>query len=73
MAEFFSTYGSLIVSMVLGSLLGLSLYLPLMTGQLSLASPGFYAIGGYIAAIFSTKFLYLIVIYSQFISYYLRC
>ncbi|MDB9481433.1 branched-chain amino acid ABC transporter permease, partial [Dolichospermum circinale CS-537/05] len=53
MAEFFSTYGSLIVSMVLGSLLGLSLYLPLMTGQLSLASPGFYAIGGYIAAIFS--------------------
>ena len=55
MAEFFSTYGSLIVSMVLGSLLGLSLYLPLMTGQLSLASPGFYAMGGYIAAIFSTK------------------
>lgn len=55
MAEFFSSYGSLIVSMVLGSLLGLSLYLPLMTGQLSLASPGFYAIGGYIAAILSTK------------------
>ncbi|MFM6180231.1 MAG: branched-chain amino acid ABC transporter permease [Dolichospermum sp.] len=55
MAEFFSTYGSLIVSMVLGSLLGLSLYLPLMTGQLSLASPGFYALGGYISAIISTK------------------
>jgi branched-chain amino acid transport system permease protein len=55
MNEFFSTYGSLIVSMVLGSLLGLSLYLPLMTGQLSLASPGFYALGGYIAAILSTK------------------
>ena len=55
MSEFFSTYVSLIVSMVLGSLLGLLLYLPLMTGQLSLASPGFYAIGGYIAAIFSTK------------------
>ncbi|MBE9207225.1 branched-chain amino acid ABC transporter permease [Nostoc sp. LEGE 06077] len=55
MAEFFSTYGSLIVSMVLGALLGLSLYLPLMTGQLSLASPGFYALGGYIAAILSTK------------------
>lgn len=57
MADFFSTYGSLIVSMVLGSLLGLSLYLPLMAGQLSLASPGFYAIGGYIAAILSTKVL----------------
>jgi branched-chain amino acid transport system permease protein len=55
MSEFFSTYGSLIVSMVLGALLGLSLYLPLMTGQLSLASPGFYAVGGYIAAILSTK------------------
>lgn len=55
MNDFFSTYGSLIVSMVLGSLVGLSLYLPLMTGQLSLASPGFYALGGYIAAILSTK------------------
>jgi len=55
MNDFVSTYGSLIVSMVLGSLLGLSLYLPLMTGQLSLASPGFYALGGYIAAILSTK------------------
>ncbi|MBD2771911.1 branched-chain amino acid ABC transporter permease [Iningainema tapete] len=55
MAEFLSTYGSLIVSMVLGALLGLSLYLPLMTGQLSVASPGFYALGGYIAAILSTK------------------
>ncbi|BAY92610.1 MULTISPECIES: branched-chain amino acid ABC transporter permease [unclassified Tolypothrix] len=52
--EFLSTYASLIVSMVLGALLGLSLYLPLMTGQLSLASPGFYALGGYIAAILST-------------------
>ncbi|NJM71874.1 MAG: branched-chain amino acid ABC transporter permease [Scytonema sp. RU_4_4] len=54
MAEFIATYGSLIVSMVLGALLGLSLYLPLMAGQLSLASPGFYALGGYIAAILST-------------------
>ncbi len=55
MTDFFNTYGSLIISMVLGALLGLSLYLPLMSGQLSLASPGFYAIGGYIAAILSTK------------------
>ncbi|AKG22732.1 branched-chain amino acid ABC transporter permease [Calothrix sp. 336/3] len=55
MIDFFSTYGSLIVSMVLGALLGLSLYLPLMAGQLSLASPGFYALGGYIAAILSTQ------------------
>ncbi|MFB2835545.1 branched-chain amino acid ABC transporter permease [Floridanema evergladense] len=55
MAEFLNTYGPLIVSMVLGALLGLSLYLPLMTGQLSLASPGFYALGGYVAAILSTQ------------------
>ncbi|HEY9809491.1 MAG TPA: branched-chain amino acid ABC transporter permease [Halomicronema sp.] len=55
MNEFLSTYGFLIVSMLLGALLGLSLYLPLMTGQLSLASPGFYALGGYIAAILATK------------------
>ena len=54
MAGFLDTYGFLIVSMVLGAMLGLSLYLPLMTGQLSLASPGFYALGGYIAAILST-------------------
>ena len=55
MTDFISTYGFLFVSMILGALLGLSLYLPLMAGQLSLASPGFYALGGYIAAILSTK------------------
>ncbi len=57
MAEFFATYGFLIVSMVLAAVLALSLYVPLMAGQLSLASPGFYALGGYIAAIMSTKML----------------
>jgi branched-chain amino acid transport system permease protein len=55
MIDFISTYDFLIVSMVLGAMLGLSLYLPLMAGQLSLASPGFYALGGYIAAIGSTR------------------
>lgn len=55
MAQFLNTYGFLLVDMLLGALLGLSLYLPLMAGQLSLASPGFYALGGYIAAILSTK------------------
>ena len=53
--DFFRTYSNVIVSMVFAAMLGLSLYLPLMAGQLSLASPGFYALGGYIAAIFSTK------------------
>jgi branched-chain amino acid transport system permease protein len=48
-------YGFLIVSCVLAALLALSLYLPLMAGQLSLASPGFYALGGYVAAVLSTR------------------
>jgi branched-chain amino acid transport system permease protein len=55
MTDFLATYGFLLVSMLLGAILGLSLYLPLMAGQLSLASPGFYALGGYVAAILSTK------------------
>lgn len=55
MTDFFATYGFLLVSMLLGAMLGLSLYLPLMAGQLSLASPGFYALGGYVAAILSTE------------------
>jgi branched-chain amino acid transport system permease protein len=55
MVDFIATYGSLLISMLLGAMLGLSLYLPLMAGQLSLASPGFYALGGYVAAILSTQ------------------
>src|SRR6185295_1497336 len=54
-ATFFATYDFLLVSMVLAAVLALTLYLPLMAGQLSVASPGFYALGGYIAAILSTK------------------
>jgi branched-chain amino acid transport system permease protein len=57
MTAFLDTYGFLVVSMLLGALLGLSVYLPLMAGQLSLASPGFYALGGYIAAVLSTQVL----------------
>jgi branched-chain amino acid transport system permease protein len=56
MTAFFSTYGFLITSMVFAATLALSLYLPLMAGQLSLASPGFYALGGYIAAVMSTRY-----------------
>jgi len=55
MANFFETYSFLLVSTLFGAMLGLSLYLPLMAGQLSLASSGFYAIGGYTAAILSTQ------------------
>ena len=57
MVEFFNIYGFLIVSAIFGAILGISVYLPLMAGQLSLATPGFYALGGYIAAIASTKIL----------------
>jgi branched-chain amino acid transport system permease protein len=54
---FLTTYGFLIVSMALAALLALSLYIPFLAGQLSLASPGFYALGGYIAAVFATRVL----------------
>lgn len=54
MSDFLATYGFLIVTMVQAGLLGLSLYFPLQAGQLSLASPGFYALGGYVAAIMLT-------------------
>lgn len=55
MANLLSTYDALLIQALFAAILGLSLYLPFLTGQLSLASPGFYAIGGYISAIFSTK------------------
>jgi branched-chain amino acid transport system permease protein len=55
MNDFFSVYGFLLVQALFAAILGLSLYLPLLTGQLSLASPGFYAIGGYISAVLSTQ------------------
>jgi branched-chain amino acid transport system permease protein len=46
---------SLLTHMLIGALLGLSVYLPLRCGQLSLATPGFYAIGGTLAALLSTR------------------
>lgn len=46
---------SLLTQMLIGALLGLSVYLPLRCGQLSLATPGFYAIGGTVAALLSTR------------------
>lgn len=49
------SHGFLIVSMLINAVVALSVYVPYMTGQLSLASPGFYAIGGYTAALLSTK------------------
>jgi branched-chain amino acid transport system permease protein len=57
MTAFFATYGSLMIAIMTAAMLALSLYLPLMTGQLSLASPGFYSIGGYTAAVLSRYIL----------------
>jgi branched-chain amino acid transport system permease protein len=54
MADFVQTYGFLIVTIIQQALLAMSLYYPLAAGQLSLATPGFYAIGGYIAAVMGT-------------------
>jgi branched-chain amino acid transport system permease protein len=50
----------LLVQMLLGALLGLSVYLPLAAGQLSLATPAFYAVGGTLAALLSTRWQSLI-------------
>lgn len=46
---------ALLVQMLIGALLGLSVYLPLATGQLTLATPAFYAVGGTLAALLSTR------------------
>jgi len=46
---------SLLTQMLIGALLAISVYLPLRCGQLSLATPGFYAIGGTLAALLSTR------------------
>lgn len=54
MEDFLQNYGFLLVTMVQQGLLGLTIYFPMLTGQLSLSSPGFYALGGYIAAILGT-------------------
>jgi branched-chain amino acid transport system permease protein len=53
MLDALRSYDSLILQMLVAALLALSLYLPMMAGQLSLASPGFYALGGYTAATMS--------------------
>jgi len=45
----------LLVQMLIGALLGVSVYLPLAAGQLSLATPAFYAVGGTLAALLSTS------------------
>jgi branched-chain amino acid transport system permease protein len=50
---------ALLVQMLLGALLGLSVYLPLAAGQLSLATPAFYAVGGTLAALLSTRWSWL--------------
>jgi len=55
---FLDNYGFLLVAIVQQALLGMSLWYPLMAGQLSLASIGFYSLGGYIAAIMGTSPLF---------------
>ena len=45
----------LLVQMFFAGALALSLYVPLMAGQLSLASAAFYGIGGYVGALLSTQ------------------
>jgi branched-chain amino acid transport system permease protein len=52
---FFQNNPDLLFFVAQSALLALSLYLPFSTGQLSLASPAFFAIGGYVAAILSVN------------------
>ena len=54
MEDFIARYGFLFVTILQQALLGLSFYLPLMAGQLSLAGIGFYSLGGYVAAVMGT-------------------
>jgi len=58
MDMFLDNYGFLIVAIIQQALLGMSLWYPLMAGQLSLASIGFYSLGGYVAAIMGTSPLF---------------
>src|SRR5689334_3809164 len=58
LGNFLNANGTLLVTMAIAGVLALSLYVPLMTGQLSLASAGFYAIGGYTGALLSEKVFY---------------
>lgn len=54
MGAFLDQYGFLCIMILQQALLGYSLYFPLMAGQLSLASIGFYSLGGYVAAVMGT-------------------
>ncbi len=58
MEGFLQNYGFLLVTLVQQSLLAFTLYFPLMAGQLSLAGAGFYALGGYVAALMATNALF---------------
>jgi branched-chain amino acid transport system permease protein len=56
--ELFQTYGFLLATVIQQALLATSVFYPLAAGQHSLATPGFYALGGYIAAIMGTADLF---------------
>lgn len=61
--EFFHNNPALLFFIAQAGLLAYSLYLPFLSGQLSLASPAFFAIGGYIGAIFSVNPTHLALLY----------
>ena len=55
LSDFFFAYGSLIYSLGINAILGLSMYVVLAVGQLSLGQAAFMGIGAYTGAILSTK------------------
>lgn len=53
--QIFESYGFLAVNIIIQMILAMATAMPIRGGALSLASPGFFAMGGYVAAVFSTR------------------
>ena len=55
-SDFWLTYGSVVIFVLINMLLGISIYFTLYTGLLSLANAGFMAVGAYISAVLTVHF-----------------
>ncbi len=55
-SDFWPTYGSVVIFVLINMLLGISIYFTLYTGLLSLANAGFMAVGAYVSAVLTVHF-----------------
>ena len=55
-SDFWLTYGSVVIFVLINMLLGISIYFTLYTGLLSLANAGFMAVGAYVSAVLTVHF-----------------